>query len=118
MGPIYTTRERQIMESTVYTLDSAEAMRSRLNAISQETALVQKLHEPLIKVLAGQQKVAQGVYLAYQLSLHDFGQGYPPMLMRLVSMQEDEYLKALCGDNEALHREVLEFREQVLASMK
>lgn len=97
-----------------FTLPSKEEMLQRLLNVNDSPHAQQKFY-PLLTKYAGQERVAMGVVLMLQLAIHDYCQGMPAMIAMTLNMQMNEFIDALCPDQEVA-AEAKAFFEQAMES--
>ncbi|HRY22324.1 MAG TPA: hypothetical protein P5311_00975 [Candidatus Dojkabacteria bacterium] len=99
------------MNDKVITLPDADDMLHRLIEVDDINHLQERFY-PLLLRNAGEEKVATGVVMMITLAIHDYSEGMPPMIQGLMSMNMENYLKALIDDEEVL-QEAIEFFQEV-----
>ena len=104
------------MPDKTFNLPSKEEMLQRLLKVDDSYHMQERFY-PLLTRHGGEQRVAMGVVMMLQLSIHDYTQGMPAMMASLVSMRMNDLIDALCPDAE-IATEAKTFYEQVMESMK
>lgn len=102
------------MPNKTFTLPSKEEMLQRLLKVDDNSHAQQKFY-PLLTKHGGEQKVAMGVVLMLQLAIYDYTQGMPAMMVSLLNMQMNDFIEALCPDEEVA-AEAKAFFEQAMAA--
>ena len=104
------------MTDKTFNLPSKEEMLARLLKVDDNSHAQQKFY-PLLTKHGGEQKVAMGVVLMLQLAIHDYTQGMPAMMVSLLNMRMNDFIDALCHDEE-IAAEAKAFFEKAMASTK
>lgn len=104
------------MSDKTFNLPSKEEMLQRLLKVDDNSHVQQKFY-PLLTKHGGEQRVAMGVVLMLQLAIHDYTQGMPAMIVSLLNMRMNDFIDALCPDEE-IAAEAKAFFEQAMASSK
>lgn len=82
-----------------FSLPSESEMRLRLQTVSDEPYLAEKLY-PLLLRHAGQELTATGLVLAVQGALLDYAQGRPPIMSGIIQMYLNPIVVALVDDED------------------
>ncbi len=104
------------MTDKTFNLPSKEEMLARLLKVDDNGHFQERFYPKLLKE-AGQQKVAMGVVMLLQLAIYDYTQGMPAMMVSLLNMRMNDFIDALCPDEE-IAAEAKAFFEQAMASTK
>lgn len=87
------------MVDKTFTLPSKDEMLQRLLKVDVSSHAQQKFY-PLLTKHAGEERVAMGVVLMLQLAIHDYTRGMPAMIVSLLNMRMNDFIDALCPDEE------------------
>jgi hypothetical protein len=102
------------MSDKTFNLPSKEEMLERLLKVDNNPHAQQKFY-PMLTKHGGKQTMAMGVVLTLQLAIHDYTQGMPAMMVSLLNMRMNDYIEALCPDEE-IAAEAKTFFEQAMAA--
>ncbi len=90
-----------------FVLPEREAMLRRLIAVNDEPHFIKRFYPHILK-WAGSRKVPNGVWLLWELAVHDYAKDTSPMLSMVIKMRSDDFLKAIVGDDESVQKRVIE----------
>ncbi len=102
------------MQDKVFNLPSREEMLQRLLKVDDNPHSQQRFY-PLLTRHAGEQKVAVGVVMMIQLAIYNYTEGMPAMMAQLLNMRMDDWIDALCPDEE-IAAEAKAFHKQSMAA--
>lgn len=104
------------MINKTFNLPPKEEMLQRLLKVDDNSHIQQKFY-PLLTKHGGEQKVAMGVVVMLQLAIHEYTKGMPAMIVSLLNMRMNDFINALCPDEENA-AEAKAFFEQAMLSTK
>ena len=104
------------MPGKTFKLPSKEEMLQRLLKVDDNSHAQQKFY-PLLTKHAGEQRVAMGVVIMLQLAINDYTQGLPAIMSLSLDMQMDDFIDALCPDEE-ISAKAKAFFKQAMVSTK
>lgn len=81
----------------VIRLPEAEEMKRRLLSVDDNSHLQQEFY-PILLEQAGQKRVAMGIVEMLTLAIHDYTNGMPATMSRLLHMRANEFVDALIDD--------------------
>ena len=79
-------------------LPGHDEMKKLLESVDNDSHTIQKFH-PILLRYAGQEKVPEGVVMMITLAIHDYSQGLPSVVGRLMIKSIPDYLEVLISDS-------------------
>lgn len=104
------------MTDKVFNLPSEEEMLQRLLKVDDSPHTKHRFY-PLLTKHGGEQKMAKGVVFMLLLAIDDYTEDMPASIGSLMSMQMNNFIDALCPDEE-IAAEAKAFFVEVMASVK
>ncbi len=92
-------REGGPKDKNLITLPSREEMLRRLIGVIDEPHLRERFF-PLLLKSAGEERVPEGIILMLSLAIHDYTEGMPPVMTKLMYMRLPEFIDALVKDEQ------------------
>lgn len=96
------------------TLPPKEEMLKRLLQVDDNTHAQQKLY-PMLTKHGGEQRTLMGVVMLLQLAIHDYTEGLPGVIARMLHMRMNDFIDAVCP-NEQTATEVKALYEHARAA--
>lgn len=108
------------MNDLVITVPAIETVIERMKSVNDAGSDVTRFYNRFAKMIGGQEKVAGGIMMAWELTAYDMKKevGSSPIMFRLMAMAYDDYMRSIFAENSDFAEACIAWRNEVTASQK